>query len=421
MKRFGLAAVTIAALITLITGCPSRAENADTRTLQDAAQQQVIHGIRSGNEAPQAQGYQGQQANQPTSRMSALKTLPQGVYAMQKAQVVDQAGFAQPLVAATLLVPYGWRTEGGIIWGAYQQCGPDYANNWAMTSPDGSSSMRVLPAANWTATRINFPMEQQPLTACESASYSSAREYLTAIAPRFFPQSRVIDYRSIEDEVKPLKDMMAQLPSISNQNMQSKMIADGGEILVAYQLNGREMRATLSTIAVISHVRFADIMNPGQISMETITGAPSQITIVTAPNGQLDFGLRKRVQKSVRFTPEWSQAIAQYHAQKNKTIMDTNRAAHATRMHAIHQTSQIMNGIYEDRQIASDRNQREFIESIRGVETYNDPIHGGPIQLDNTYDHAWRVQNADAYILTNDPNFNPGQYDIQAQQLQIIR
>ncbi|HET7688115.1 MAG TPA: hypothetical protein VFK46_05730, partial [Candidatus Macondimonas sp.] len=216
MKRFGLAAVTIAALIT---GCPSRAESTDAGTLQNPAQQQAIHGIRSGNEAPQAQGYQGQQANQPTSRTSGdFKTLPQGVYAMQKAQVVDQAGFAQPLVAATLLVPYGWRTEGGIIWGAYQQCGPDYANNWAMISPDGSSSMRVLPAANWTATRTNFPMEQQPPTACESASYSSAREYLTAIAQRFFPQSRVIDYRNIEDEVKPLKDMMAQLPPISNQN-----------------------------------------------------------------------------------------------------------------------------------------------------------------------------------------------------------
>jgi len=43
------------------------------------------------------------------------------------------------------------------------------------------------------------------------------------------------------------------------------------------------------------------------------------------------------------------------------------------------------------------------------------------VQLDATYDHAWRINDQPAYILTNDPNFNPGLYNIDAQQLRVVQ
>ena len=58
---------------------------------------------------------------------------------------------------------------------------------------------------------------------------------------------------------------------------------------------------------------------------------------------------------------------------------------------------------------------------LRGVETYHDPVEGGTVQLDNTFDHAWRVNNEKAYLLTNDPNFNPGLYQIDARQLAVVQ
>ena len=76
---------------------------------------------------------------------------------------------------------------------------------------------------------------------------------------------------------------------------------------------------------------------------------------------------------------------------------------------------------YAERSATSDRIQRERIEAIRGVETYDDPVAGGTVQLDNTYKNAWRVTNSDSYILTNDPNFNPGAFNIQARQLTVTR
>ena len=69
----------------------------------------------------------------------------------------------------------------------------------------------------------------------------------------------------------------------------------------------------------------------------------------------------------------------------------------------------------------SDRMHRETIEAVRGVETYHDPVENRAVQLDHTYDHAWRVNNQEAYILTRDPNFNPGQFGIEATQMGVVR
>ena len=69
--------------------------------------------------------------------------------------------------------------------------------------------------------------------------------------------------------------------------------------------------------------------------------------------------------------------------------------------------------------VASDKNQREFVEMVRGVETYHEPVDGGVVQLDNTYNHAWRVRDG-TYLLTNDPNFRPGVVGLEGQELQKV-
>jgi hypothetical protein len=200
------------------------------------------------------------------------------------------------------------------------------------------------------------------------------------------------------------------------------------------------MRAAVSAMATISRTRMADVINPSQIALETVNGTPANFMVVKAPNGQLDLGLRRRVLTSMRFDGEWSRRTNEFNARKqaaaaktNQDILTSNAAAsaarlqasasaHQSRMNTLRETNDIMNGIYTDRQLSSDRQQRERIEAIRGVETYNDPVGGRPVQLDSTYQHAWRVNNSDnTYILTNDVNFNPGAYNIDAQQMKPLQ
>jgi hypothetical protein len=368
----------------------------------------------------------------------AAAPLPPGVYAMSRVQIMDSSGFEKPLLAATALIPAGWRGEGGVVWGPNKQCGTDYATQWQAISPDGASVLSMRPMPQWQGARSAFPAG--PPGPCPEGFYTSVRAYLEASAKQLFPGARVLDYRALDEEVKPLRDMMAQQPPLPQvQGFQSQITVDAGEILIAFNEKGREMRGAVSAMATISRTRIADIMNPSQIALETVNGTPINFMVVKAPNGQLDLGLRKRVLSSMRFEGEWTRRTNAFNARKqaasaktNQDILTSNAAAsaarlqasasaHEARMKTLRETNDIMNGIYDNRQLASDRQQRERIEAIRGVETYNDPIAGAPVQLDNTYQHAWRVNNRDnTYILTNDANFNPGAYDIDAQQLKPL-
>src|SRR5690606_21693934 len=221
----------------------------------------------------------------------------------------------KPMLAATVLIPSGWRAQGSIVWGAHGQCGDDYASRWEAVSPDGASSMSVQPMPRWEGVRTSFP--NQIRGTCPEAHHLSVRAYLEASGPQLFPQGRILDYRSLDDEVKPLRDMLAQLPGLPPvQGYEARMEVPAGELLAAFTENGRDMRATVSATTVITHTRMADMMNPSQIAMESVSGFPSSFTVVKAPNGELDLALRRRMATSLRLDPEWSRRINEFNARK---------------------------------------------------------------------------------------------------------
>ncbi|MGI9038388.1 MAG: hypothetical protein ACR2GQ_05965 [Gemmatimonadota bacterium] len=358
--------------------------------------------------------------SQPGAIVQTSAPLPPGTVRMQKVDVMDPTGFAQPVVAGTVLIPAGWRTSGGILWGALGQCGPDVASDWAATSPDGAISIRYQPTLGWNATRASFQMDPPPNDGCERASYTSVREFLEATARRLHPQGRIVDYRPLPEETKPFRELLALVPPTNQPDLQFNFTIEAGEILVAYQENGRDMRAAISAMVGITHWS----MNTGGIGMEQISGAPTSVTVVSAPNGMLDFGLRKRVESTVRYTREWSDVVRKHNEEKHRLTMqsldEAGRARarqHEENMKTLKHASEIRQGLYDDRQTANDRQTREFSEYIRGVETYDDPVYGGPVELDNSYEHAWRVKNDDTYIMTDDGDFRPHVYGIEATEM----
>jgi hypothetical protein len=398
-----------------LSGCGAKSETQADSPLLAAPQSLDIDAESGGAQWAAASGGGG-------ARLTPRQPLPPGVYAVEKKEVVDASGFERPLVAGTIMIPAGWAMQGGIQWSPAGPCGPDFASTVSLRSPDGASAVAVVPVQTWIGARTNFPLDKSQASQCPEAFFTSAREFLEASAQRMFPGARVIDYRALPEKVKPLKDMMAQMPALPPvQGTEHGIDFDAGEVLIAYQQNGRDMRAAISAMVTLTRLRMADMVNPGQIALDQVTGAPSELFIVSAPAGALDLDLRDRIQKSTRFNAEWMQKINAYLAEKNRIAAKGAADRHAIRMDAIKKQGEIINGMYDDRQLSSDRNQREFIESIRGVETYNDPVYGGPVQLDATYDHAWRVNGQDAYIMTNDVNFNPGQYGLDAQKLEALR
>ena len=140
------------------------------------------------------------------------------------------------------------------------------------------------------------------------------------------------------------------------------------------------------------------------------------------------------VAKSIAPTSDWSRRTFQYNMKKQQDAFEKMMRdakyneqqrqemfnAHQKRMADMQATQQQRDRLYDQGNLVSDRTQREFVEAVRGVETYHEPVEGGVVQLDNTFNHAWRVRDG-SYLLTDDPNFRPGLIGLEGQELRRVQ
>jgi len=85
----------------------------------------------------------------PQVQTRSGKGPPPGVVRFDRAVIIDASGFEQPLAASTLFIPHGWVTQGGVLWGQEFMCTNGYNVNWSATSPDGLTTISVLPQEKW--------------------------------------------------------------------------------------------------------------------------------------------------------------------------------------------------------------------------------------------------------------------------------
>ena len=190
----------------------------------------------------------------------------------------------------------------------------------------------------------------------------------------------------------------------------------------------------------------SELPNPmGGEPLRGVTGATLGTFTASAPNGQLDFEMVEAARRSVTPDPAWLDQLlalktklggiaAQATAERANIIVAGGAAATKANIETYRRMAQPPasssgstggtssgSGELYPGESTGDRMHRETIEAVRGVETYHDPVDNRAVQLDHSYDHAWRVNNQEAYILTKDPNFNPGQYGIEATQMGVVR
>ncbi|MEP7312078.1 MAG: hypothetical protein ABI859_05825 [Pseudomonadota bacterium] len=363
--------------------------------------------------------------------------LPEGAMMLVRATIEDPGVIAAG-PALTALVPAGWRTHGGVV-AAKSLCAEPFAVDWQVESPDGASTIAIFPTEIWQWS--TYAMQSE----CTHASMRSAQEYLQAKIAQMIPGARVLDYRERPDFAKSAAEYAARMSAMYAQSgLPLRAWAEGGETLFAFQREGAEMRGVMGVTAVFYGGR---VDNPMGGFLEQLTGSTLGTFMATAPNGKLDFELVEASRRSVAPQPKW---LAQLFAVKNaigesnvkatqeRAALIVAGGAEATRSNiaAFQQMAQASvansnesiarqsEGTVRENfrgDAAGDRMQRENIEVIRGVETYRDPVAGTNVQLDANYEHAWRVNNQEAYILTRDPNFNPGAYNIEATKMGAVQ
>ncbi len=325
------------------------------------------------------------------------------------------------------LVPEGWQARGGLFWG--ERCiSYGYNIDWGAFTPDGSHGMAFLPGLGWGLN---------PITGCTQQPLASLDEAILFQARRLWPDARLIDTRRRPD-VTGGAQMPMLLPDLSLQGLGVSMVTwlDAGEALFAFTgPGGQEMRGAilLSGLFTTSEIRYDDpglqldpslfagtgIPMPAVPENQTFLGGGTDWGFaVWAPAGQLDFTAAEALRKSFVPLPGWFEFIS-----KHRAVIDRQNAESAAKIAKINsdtnrEISAIIAQGYDARMASQDRQQREFVESIRGVETWVD-TSGNPVQLDYNYNHAWQL-NDGSFFLTNDPSYDPTiSLGVGGQRLQV--
>lgn len=380
----------------------------------------------------------------PAKRGTALldpAKLPAGAIALGRAVIPDPGVIAQG-PALSVLIPLGWRSEGGVV-APRGGCSEPYLVNWTAVSADGRSALGIFPTEIWQWS--TYPMQ----SACPNWVLRSAREYLQAKAQQLFPGARALEYRDRPDFARSASEQAQRLMQMAQGVglMGMRAHAEGGELLFAFERDGTEMRGMIGVTAV-----FQGMSQPNPLDgsvMEAVTASTLGTFVAYAPNGRLNLDLIEASRRSISPDARWLERLFELQGEIGRANVQATReraaiivagGAEATRRNIETYKQMARDSVQNSRDSVAlseqnvtrsreifpgdatgDRMQRESIEGIRGVETYHDPVDGSQVQLDANYEHAWRVKGQEAYILTRDPNFNPGQYGIEAAQMGVVK
>ena len=331
---------------------------------------------------------------------SVLAAEPAGAAAgqvqTQTVEIVDPNGFAQPMVAATIDIPAGWRHSGGIRWQAQAACAAD-ATQLHFTAQDQSGLfvVEIMPAAAWQAT--NLPVPQQG-GGCPFLNITSPQQYLTALVQRIRPGATMLDYRPRPDLIKTPPAQAPGMPGV-----EQRRITEGGEALIGYQVKGRPMREVIQVVTDVFVTRMPGVY-PGEIR-EFLTGSTWGVFAMRAPEGGLNFAAADAIRSSLKVNPAW-QAQMQGH---QNAMASTNAKGARDRSAIIARTGRevndIMNKGWQDRQAAQDRMHERNIRTIRGTELFATP-QGGNVELPGILNRGWQTPGGN-YITSDSPTLDP--------------
>jgi hypothetical protein len=328
--------------------------------------------------------------------------------------VVDATGFDRPMAAASLFVPYGWQVSGGVLWGSEFLCTNGYNFQWSAVAPDGSAGILLLPQMKWENSDYGAGASTP---GCGSAPFASARDYILALAGQTFPGARVLDYRDRPDIVQEVGAAPTETPMPLGF---IRTWTEAGEALVAFQTQGRDMRASVAA-AVQFNLTVTDMSGMyandpaammglppvGPTRMQAVTGFAHPGWAAFAPAGQLDLAFFEQLRRSIEPNAAWTRAITGHNVEIGRVAIEESRKRAKIVMETHAEISRIQQETWAMRQASADRQLREFGEAIKGVETYADPNAAtGQVELSSNYRGAWRLDDG-SYVLSDDVNFDP--------------
>ncbi len=270
---------------------------------------------------------------------------------------------------------------------------------------------------------------------CQNVTDVTVKQLVDDYLSRHRGEFKVLDYRVNTNLSKELNTYL-QTNLQNMPGMQMSMIATVAETLLGGDVNGAAVREMARTVFLQSKAETVMPMLNGPVMSRYYQHALLSATIVRMPAGKLDYQMADNLMHNITEDPAYIARINKVQQKMNQDNRETwnkigqiNSAGIAERSKIFSEGQARINKIREETssiisstQIgSSDYIQRETSEAIRGVETYNDLINGGTIELDSNYNHAWQL-NSGNVILSNDPNLNPNvDMQLDATELQVTQ
>lgn len=312
-----------------------------------------------------------------------------------------------------MLVPSGWRAEGGVTWDSIGGCrGEIIVNTVKLTSPDGAFVFQALPLRSFGYS--NNQMLLQSMRAGAQAGGCAVNQPFNAA--QFVEGYARMELRAQASNIQPEEAAMALLRPLDQTANQSAR---------QYGQNSQQE----STVA-IGDLRFSDgaegVLQGTAINMvmhqpDAFSGGTTMISstvtipfLMRFPAGRRAEGLKlfRMIMTSHRMNPVWTEA-------KNRFLTQLGNIEHRGRMERIHLMGEQARAYareqsaasdqrmrdWENRQAAQERQHTNFVQAIREVESWRDP-YGSNVELSSGYSNAW-TRGDGSYILTNSPTFDP--------------
>ncbi|MEM9381316.1 MAG: hypothetical protein AAGB93_15290 [Planctomycetota bacterium] len=326
----------------------------------------------------------------------------------------------------TVLVPKGWKVEGGGFWAPKQYYAMLPSQDIRVTSPEGVS-VRIEP--RMTAKAFQPPPELAAATPPTGASdkgfpvvplpadVGAWKRWMQAqVLPAELPKAkgiRVRDAAMVPELTWELRRRHAPVKQVlerRNGMGSSRVTADAAVLSFecTYDLDGKSYEEVRVVALTYMH---DDGPYTGRSTMWNVESAVSY----RAPKGELqgNIALLKTIADSVRMTPQWARMRADHFARLMKVSREAalrDLADSRRRSEIISQSGQDLSDIihagYQKRQQIRSSSQAKLIHAIQGTEEYSTPGSDTVVHLPYGYDHVYS-NGRDEYLLTNDALFQP--------------
>ncbi len=290
-------------------------------------------------------------------------------------EVIDQHGFAQPVVALTLPVPSGWRAQSEVRWNNLSgQCSAVVASPYVrLQSGDGREQIEFLPGYIVTTDSSSITNRgTAPGDFCVVAMAPTGESLVRQImVPRLRPGARV-DRINVIPLTPAQQNARAQMEQTSRVAGHSHMEVYSLEAWLTHQ------DGTIEIIAVSGYAFGYPQLIAG-VPPITFNSTEGEISVraATADRAAALMQQARQIVEQVQFNPEWqSQVQETQRAVSRPVIASRGGGGGGVRGGGGGGGGGVDMDAWREEQRREDRRQRERIDTIREVERCYDPETG---------------------------------------------